>query len=74
MAAGTDLESHIEQWKKVKDLIVNGMARARLDQPWTSATENKGVCRGFGIGREVCCRMLDRSQALFLRTLLRHHP
>ena len=52
----------------VKDLIDNGVARARLDQPWISAKENKGVCDGFGIGREVCCRMLDRSQPLFPRT------
>ena len=52
----------------VKDLIDNGVARARLDQPWISAKENRGVCGGFGIGREVCFRMLDRNQALFLRT------
>ena len=52
----------------VKDLINNGVARARLDQPWISAKENEGVCGGFGIGREVCFRMLDRNQVLFIRT------
>ena len=25
------------------------------------------VCGGFGIGRDVCCRMLGRNQTLFLR-------
>ena len=39
-------------------LIDNGVARSRLEQPWISMQENKGVCGGFGIGRDVCCRML----------------
>jgi hypothetical protein len=52
----------------VKDLIDNGVARFKLDQPWISAKENKMVCGGFGIGCEVvCCRMLGRNEALFLR-------
>ena len=48
----------------VKVLIDNGVARSRLDQPWISVKENKGVCGGFGIGRDVCCRMLGRNQAI----------
>ena len=49
----------------VKDMINHGVARARLDQPWISAKENEEVCGGFGIGRKVLFRMLDRSQGLF---------
>ena len=53
----------------VKDLIDNGVARFKLDQQWISAKENKMVCGGFGIGCEVvCCRMLGRNEALFVRT------
>ena len=54
----------------VKDLINNGVARARLDQPWISAKENEGVYGGFGIGRVVCFRILDMSKALFIGTEL----
>ena len=53
-------------------MIDNGVARARPDQPWISAKENKGARGGFGIGREVWCRMLDRSQALSIRTGMAH--
>ena len=52
----------------VKALIHNGVARARLDEPWIFAKANKGVLGGFGIGCEVCSRMLDRSQGIFTRT------
>ncbi|MFM7985948.1 MAG: hypothetical protein ACKPKO_42195, partial [Candidatus Fonsibacter sp.] len=39
----------------------NGVAPSKLDQPWISAQENKGV------RREVCCRMLGRNDAPVLR-------
>ena len=59
----------------VNDLIDNGVARFKLDQPWISAEENKMVCGGFGISCEVvCCRMLGRNEALFLRTEMRWPP
>ena len=52
----------------VKELIGNCVSRARFDQPWISAKENEGVSGGFGIGCEVCFRMLDMNRALFCRT------
>ena len=50
----------------VKELIDSGVAGARLDQPWISAKEKEGG--GFGIGCEVCFRMLDTSQVHLIRT------
>ena len=62
MAAGTDLQSRIEQC----NLIDNGVSRSKLERPWISAKENKVVCGGFGIGCEVVgCRMLGKNEALF---------
>ena len=52
----------------VKDLINNGVAPNKLDQPWISVKEHKMVRGGLGIGCEVCCRMLERNTALLLRT------
>ena len=52
----------------VKELIGKGVSRARFDQSWISAKENEEVSGGFGIGCEVCFRMLDMNRALFCRT------
>ena len=49
----------------VKVLVDNGGACSRLDQPWISVEANKGARDGFGMGCNVCCRMLGRNQALF---------
>ena len=49
----------------VKVLIDNGVARSRLGQPWIYVQETKEVCGGFGIGCDVCGRMIGRNQALF---------
>ena len=49
----------------VKILIDHGVSSARLDQPWISMKDDKRVCGGFGIGCEICSRMLDKSKFLF---------
>ena len=73
MAAKKGRASEVEQclgdphraMQTIKVLIDSGVARSRLDQPWISVKEIKGVCGGSGIGCEVCCRMLGRNEALF---------